>query len=170
MQKRLTFLALTCMFILSCSISSLREIGNVKNVSTDDVEMNAAIKRAQDTLPLFIRAFQSPTPTQKKFLIKAEFPYGGANDAEYIWLNNLSYEGNQFEGNVGNEPIYVLNIKLGDRVTVSTSRISDWMIIDDNRLLGGFTIHVLRNRMTDAERKQFDADFGFIIPDEPALP
>jgi uncharacterized protein YegJ (DUF2314 family) len=48
--------------------------------------------------------------------------------------------------------------------------VSDWVLYDGNRLLGGFTILVLRSRMTAEEREQFDADLGYEIGDHPALP
>ena len=37
------------------------------------------------------------------------------------------------------------------------------MYIDNQKLRGGYTLRVLRNRMTETERKQFDADSGLII-------
>jgi uncharacterized protein YegJ (DUF2314 family) len=87
-----------------------------------------------------------------------------------MWVSDLSFSSNQFEGVLGNEPVYVGELHLGDHVTVDPQDISDWLIIDNNELLGGFTYHVLRNKMTENERKQFDEEVGFTIPDEPALP
>lgn len=173
MRIKLYVLVLISTVFLSCSIFSRLppgESGNIESVSNDDIEMNTAIQKAQETLPSFIQAFQSPTRTQTDFLIKARFPYGNGNDAEHIWIGDLSYKNNQFEGFLVNEPIYLQNIKLGDKVTVQISDISDWMIIDDNKLFGGYTIHVLRNRMTKSEQEQFNQDFGVVIPDEPAVP
>jgi uncharacterized protein YegJ (DUF2314 family) len=132
--------------------------------------MKAAIQQARDTLPLFVKAYKSPTPTQTYFSIKARFPYGDDRNAEYMWISNLSLEESRFKGIMDNEPIYVNNIHLGDTVVVEMDDISDWMIIDNGRLLGGFTIHVLRNNMTDSEREQLDAELGFIMGDKPALP
>jgi len=85
-------------------------------------------------------------------------------------VSELSLSADQFEGLLGNEPIYVKNLHLGDTIQADMKNISDWMIIDDNRLLGGFTLHVLRNNMTEKEQKQFDSEFGYIFPDSPLLP
>jgi len=132
--------------------------------------MNAAIQQAQDTLPLFIAALQSPTPTQPFFLIKTRFPFGSENEVEHMWVSDISYNGTQFEGVLANEPIFVQGIHLSDHVVVRIENVSDWMIIDNGRLLGGFTIYVLRSRMTDSEREQFDNDSEYIIGDYPLLP
>ena len=146
------------------------EAGNVESVSSDDPEMNAAIQEAQDTLSLFIAALEAPAASQTYFGIKAEFPYGEGNSAEHMWVSDLTLVEAGFEGTLLNEPVYVQGLEFGDHVSVATGDVSDWMIIDGERLLGGFTIHVLRSRMSESERTQFDAEFGYTIPDQPALP
>lgn len=173
MKRFLLIPAFITTLLLSCSIFSsapAAERGNVKNVVSDDAAMNAAIQRAQDTLPLFIKALQSPKPTQTYFSVKVRFPYDNAGSGEHMWLDDLSFAENQFEGVLANEPVYVHSLHMGDHVTVDISDVTDWMIIEDDHLLGGFTIHVLRNQMTERERQQFDDQFGISIPDEPALP
>jgi uncharacterized protein YegJ (DUF2314 family) len=171
-MRRILFVLLLSIALTSCS--ALKEMfsgeaGNVKSVSSEDAEMNAAIQQAQDTLPLFITALQSPKPTQTQFLIKAKFPYDH-DGIEHMWISDGSFDGTQFEGVLANEPIDVKEIHLGDHVAIQKEEVSDWMIIDNGRLMGGFTIHVLRRRMTDSERAQFDSESGFIIGDAPELP
>lgn len=115
--------------LISCSPVRMLfsgESGNVESIPATDEEMNAAIQQAQDTLPLFIGAFQAPTPTQTRFSIKVRFPFGDDDEAEHMWVSDLSFSGNQFNGILGNEPIYVNNLHLGDRVTVDLHDISDW--------------------------------------------
>ena len=41
------------------------------------------------------------------------------------------------------------------------SDASDWMIIDDGYLIGGYTILALRDQMPEAEQKEFDASFPY---------
>ncbi|MBT3338303.1 MAG: DUF2314 domain-containing protein [Anaerolineae bacterium] len=172
MRKKIFFIVIVGMMLLSCNVFSqilYSEKDNVEIVSLDDSEMNIAIQNAQDSLPIFIEKFQLPNSSQSVFSIKAGFSYG-ENQMEHIWISNLSFEGKQFFGIVGNEPVYVKNIQLGDEISVQLDSISDWLIIENNQLHGGFTIHVFRNRMNTSEREQFDRDFGVSIPDEPMLP
>jgi uncharacterized protein YegJ (DUF2314 family) len=51
-------------------------------------------------------------------------------------------------------------VKVGDTVQISNDNISDWMYVDGIKLRGGYTIRLLRKRMTETERKQFDAENG----------
>jgi len=146
------------------------EAGNVETVASDDLEMNAAIQQAQGSLDVFIAALASPAPGQTYFSIKARFPYGSGDAAEHMWLDDVAFDGERFEATLANEPIYVSDLHIGDRVTIERERISDWMIVDNGRLLGGFTIYVLRSRLSEDERRQFDEEFGLELGEGPEIP
>ncbi len=139
-------------------------------VSSPDADMNAAMQQAQKDLPSFIKALQSPSPTQSQFALKARFPYGTGNNAEYMWVNELKYANGKFQGVLDSTPQYATNLHAGDHVTVDTQDVADWVIVDAGKLLGGFTIIALRNRMAAGDKLAFDSQFQFSIPDQPALP
>jgi uncharacterized protein YegJ (DUF2314 family) len=40
------------------------------------------------------------------------------------------------------------------------------MYIEENKLRGGYTVRVLRNKMSESEKKQFDNENGMIIEGE----
>ena len=168
MRKVVLLLALLTV-ILGCRfLNPSNNNDPVVEVSDDDVTMNAAIQEAQQTLYFFIDNFQSPKLGQTYFGIKARFPYS-ANSAEHMWISDLEYLGQEFDGILGSEPVYVMNLKLGDHVTVSIDNVSDWMIIENNKLIGGYTLRVLRDKMTPDEQKKFDEELGLII-DYPSTP
>ena len=48
---------------------------------------------------------------------------------------------------------------------VKREMVSDWLAIDDNKLVGGFTLRVQRERMTPGQRAKFDATMNFVIED-----
>lgn len=79
-------------------------------------------------------------------------------DIQFVWLSSISLRNNKYFGVVDNLPESTTEVKMGDTIQIKTDDISDWMYIDGNRLRGGYTIRVLRNRMTDTERKQFDKE------------
>jgi len=41
--------------------------------------------------------------------------------------------------------------------------ISDWLYLEDDLLVGGFTLRVIRDRMSPVERMQFDASVPFRV-------
>lgn len=105
----------------------------------------------------------SSNPDFKYFALKTRFKT--ANGGEHIWVSNISLKDNKYYGVVDNLPESTTDVKIGDTIQIVNENISDWMYIDNQKLRGGFTIRLLRKRMTETERKQFDAVNGLIIED-----
>lgn len=135
----------------------------VYGVQGDDVEMNEAIKKAYQTLDKFKLALKSDNKDFKDFALKVRFTT--QKGGEHIWRSSISLRNNKYFGVVYNLPESTTEVKMGDTIQIKTDDISDWMYIDGNRLRGGYTIRVLRNRMTDIERKQFDKEYNIRIED-----
>jgi uncharacterized protein YegJ (DUF2314 family) len=130
-------------------------------VAPDDPAMTKAIEEARSTLGKFIAAVEAPTKNQSQFSIKTPFVDGAKS--EHIWLLPVTYDGKQFHGVVNNEPQDVKNVKLGDKVIIQPADVSDWMYVDDGRLVGGYTLRVLRNTLSPTERAEFDKSLPFKI-------
>lgn len=135
----------------------------IYSVTDNDSEMNEAISDASRTLDKFNAALTSSNPDYKYFALKTRFrtPSGG----EHIWVSNITFKDNKYYGVVDNLPESTTDVKIGDTIQILSENISDWMYIDNQKLRGGFTIRLLRKRMTDQERKQFDSENGLIIED-----
>jgi uncharacterized protein YegJ (DUF2314 family) len=129
--------------------------------------MDAAIGEARRSLDTFIAFLASPREGQTYFGIKARFPIPGApGEHEHIWLSDVRYEGDRFRARIGSEPLSVDHLQPSDEVVVRIEDVTDWMIIENGALLGGYTARVLRDRMTDQEKKEFDRSAGVAIPDD----
>jgi uncharacterized protein YegJ (DUF2314 family) len=133
----------------------------VHMVSGEDPEMNSAMEQARASVTTFITSLQNPGQDQTYFSVKTEIVDG--DNSEHIWLYDVSYDGNQFLGKIGNNPLHVKNVSLGDEIVLIPSEISDWMIVEDNKLIGGYTLRVLRNRLSGEERKKLDESLPFTI-------
>lgn len=138
---------------------------DVYNVPNEDERMNWAIEKAGLTLPYFQQSLQHPSETQQYFSIKARVEHQGK--VEHIWLNDPTFDddGNYY-GTVGNEPIDVKNIKLGQKIGVDSQDVSDWMIIENGRLIGGYTIRAMREGLQGEDLENFDRSLGGIYVDE----
>jgi uncharacterized protein YegJ (DUF2314 family) len=134
------------------------------SIEEDDQEMNHAIEEARNTLPQFTEAFTSNNPNHTLFALKMMFQdqVGGF---EHIWITDLAFDDGAFRGLVGNIPEYTIEVEAGEEVRVDPEKISDWMYVDNGVLRGGFTLRVLRSRMSPQEREQFDSEIGFGIED-----
>ena len=134
---------------------------DVHMIPGEDPEMNSAMEQARASVTTFITSLQNPGQNQTHFSVKAKVVDG--EHTEHIWLYDVSYDGNQFLGKIGNNPLNVKNVSLGDEIALIPSEISDWMIVEDKKLVGGYTLRVLRNRLPGEERKKFDESLPFTI-------
>lgn len=136
-------------------------VDKVAMVSDDDPRMNAAMDKARSTVNAFIAALKSPKPGQTAFSVKMAFTDGAST--EYMWLAPVSFDGTNFQGTINNEPEKVKTVKLGQKATVAPAKISDWMYVENRKLVGGQTLRVLRNALSPAERAEFDKGVPFTV-------
>lgn len=173
MKRRLLLLILTWTLFSGCLILQGEDIvkregePDVYRIASEDEDMNAAIEQAQATLDTFIESLISPKPGQTHFSIKAKFATTDEPVSfEHIWLYDVSYDGEQFTGRIGNQPLDATYLNLDEQVQVQREDISDWMIIEDGVLFGGYTLRVLVDRMNPEERETFLESIDFEIPDQ----
>lgn len=126
------------------------------HVTDDHKEMAEAVQKARKTMDKFIAALRSPKSSQSRFSVKKPFIEG--KKVEHLWVNEVSFDGKVFRGKVDNAPVGLKRVRLGDKVTVSPEEISDWMFVQDDRLVGGYTIQAMRSHLSPAEKKQFEAN------------
>lgn len=111
-------------------------------ISGDDPAMVAAVKKAKETWPQFVEAFEAEAG--ENFSVKAPVTYG--DNTEFIWISVTSFEGDKIYGKLGNDPSDLGPLKLGSNVSVSLDDLNDWIYIDPNGdMKGGHTINVVAN-------------------------
>ena len=154
----IVLLAGASLLVSSCSKSD----DSVTHVANDDKEMNGAIDQARKSVQQFITALQSPKAGQSDFNVKKRFLEADGG-GEHIWLRDVTFDGKNFHGKVNNDPEMVKNVKLGDDATVGKDEISDWMFIENGKLVGGYTLRVIYSHMTQKEKEDFlkQAPFSF---------
>ena len=74
----------------------------------------------------------------------------------YVWLENVKIEGDFYSGNLTEN---------GNSQKILINDVIDWMIIEDGRLIGGYTIRHYRDTLDDESKTNFDIDFGVKIDD-----
>lgn len=132
---------------------------DIYRLTGDDEAMNRATDAAKNSIGTFDSALRSGNPSYQSFSLKSKFDK--PDGAEHIWVGNISIQNGRYFGVVDNVPNSIPNLKVGD--TIDVNNITDWMYIDNGVLRGGYTIRVLRDRMSPDERMAFDAEFGVTI-------
>lgn len=164
MKKILSLLFLVSI-IISCGDtkkSNTFQVGDeiVTQVSAQDEEMNAAMRKARATFSDFKDAFIKNDETNKyhSFTIKIGFDspmYG----KEHMWLENLRLVDGQFSGILFNKPTDPdVQYNTGDIIIIDPEQVSDWMYIEETTGIahGGYTFRVMRHYLSDEEKIKFD--------------
>jgi len=133
----------------------------VTYVAENDPKMNAAIEKARTSVNTFAQALKAPKPGQSQFSVKMAFTDG--KHTEHMWLTSVTFDGQKFHGTLNNDPEMVSNVKIGAKVSLESSKISDWMFVENGKLVGGYTLRVLRDSMSASERADFDKSVPFKV-------
>jgi uncharacterized protein YegJ (DUF2314 family) len=129
---------------------------------SDDPEMAEAMHKSRKTVNQFLTALSSGDTTAYNFGVKAAFPIPDGTN-EHIWLTNVEASGDSIFGVIDNEPDFTTAVKFGQRVAIQKDSITDWNYTKAGKLIGGYSIRLMRNRMTKEEQAQFDEQLGLII-------
>jgi uncharacterized protein YegJ (DUF2314 family) len=131
------------------------------DVGDDDPQMSEAVNKARKNFGDFLAAYKNRNESQRSFSVS--IPFAAEYGPEYVWLTTFEEKDGKLFGIVDNLPQSVTTVKLGDRVEVNEQKIFDWFYIENEKLVGGQTIRVRRDRMSAPDRKRFDRSFGAAI-------
>ncbi len=140
--------------------------GGAMLVMEDDPQMAAAIEEARATLDQAIAAVPNRDEGHLDVLVKAGFPTPD-DGTEYLWLVVEGYDDGVFHTWVGNVPAYTEVVTYDDEIDVTAEQISDWMVVEDGVMRGGFTTRLIVSRMSDTERAAFEAEAPFSFGETP---
>lgn len=135
----------------------------------EDPAMRRAFDVARSTLDDFLVIANERSPGKADFAVKVAISEG--MKTEYFWVVDFVRKGgDQFEGEIGNEPRMVKTVKLGQRYGFPRDRIVDWTYIDkvQRRMVGNFTLCALLTQEPkkdgDDMKRRFNLDCSRVTP------
>lgn len=138
---------------------------DVYDLPNEDERMNWGMEKARLTLHYFEDCLSNPKEGQHYFSIKARVEDG--NKVEHIWLTEPNFdEDGTIYGIISNKPIDVTTVSINEKIGIKKEYVSDWMIIENGRLIGGYTIRAIRVGLKGKELENFDKNLGGILVDE----
>lgn len=124
---------------------------NVIAYHTSDLSMNAAKKKARQTLPRFLELVNAGT--DGTYTIK--FPLTQNGETEHIWMQLMDYRDGTFVGLLANDPVNGTKYKMGDRMEVASADVEDWMINTGELMYGGYTVRAMLKDMPKEEADKY---------------
>lgn len=124
--------------------------------------MAAATAKARATLPQFIEILRH-RPKSARF-VSVKVRYSDGKTTHDAWMDNVSYSKKSIRVlDDDDDDEDAKDKKKAKVVAVKTEDILDWMYVDKGVLYGGYTVRASRERLSEAERKAFDATLPFKI-------
>jgi len=99
----------------------------------------AAAHEARARFPEFVEAFSAGAGRE----FSAKFPFTDGVRTEHMWVAVESINGDAILGTLGNQPGVVGHIREGDPVTRTLDELEDWLYMDGETMVGGFSVRVL---------------------------
>lgn len=126
-------------------------------------ELDRAVEEAKATYRDLVAALEASAPGHSGFAVKKPYdtPDGGF---EHIWIGEVTWDGERFHGVINNEPVDTDAVALGDRVQVTPDELSDWMYIDGDTIVGGYTVRVLHYQQSEEDQRAFEEATGLVVP------
>jgi len=158
------FVLWLCIFMIACSPALTPTPVPTSSVLLDsDAEMEFAFQEARDTLSFFIEQIARPHPNRTYVAVKVRFSPPDSSPQD-IWVDNITYTDESFRGNMGDD-IPSLKLSFGEEIVIPTEDIVDWMIVEDGKLIGGYTIRLAYERMSPEEKERFLKAIDYSIED-----
>lgn len=128
------------------------------HVRSSDPAYQQTILDAQESIGQFRAMLPSDGTPRPDALIKTKLVDG--DNSAFMWLNNTATEGDNFTAELFEVPDTLPNFTIGVRHVVTLEELMDWMVNENGRLTGGFSLRYNRARMSDADKLDFDQRIG----------
>lgn len=128
------------------------------HVRSSDPAYQQTIQDAHESIEQFRVMLPSGGAPRADALIKTKLVDG--DNSAFMRLNNTAIDGDNFTAELFEVPDTLPNYAIGARRVVVLDEVMDWMVNDNGRLTGGFSLRYNRARMTDAEKVDFDQHIG----------
>lgn len=153
-----------CLFMAACSSAETQTaVQGIPTQINKDVEMETAFRQARETLDSFIGKIGTSHPARTLVAVKVRFllPDGSTQD---LWVDQISYRDGSFHGTMGDD-IPSRKLSVDDKIVIKRDDIVDWMIVENAKLIGGYTIRLAFQRMTPEEKQRFLETVNYSIED-----
>jgi len=160
------FILFICLFVIACSPVPTHIPTQISATPLNaDAEMESAFRQAQDTLDSYIQKLGTTHPDRTLVAVKVRFILPDSSSQD-IWVDQITYEDRtgSFHGVMGDD-IPTLKLSVDDKIKIDREEIVDWMIVEDGKLIGGYTIRLAYQRMTPAQKERFLETVHYSVED-----
>jgi uncharacterized protein YegJ (DUF2314 family) len=120
-------------------------------IGQNDQEIEKIADNARRSLSIFFRNLNRPENGAKNFYIK--YPLSSDdNGVEQVWLGGIRLKNNAYYGTLANTTSSPGGKK--KEIIIDTDKITDWMYIQDSKIIGGQSIKYLLEKIPEDQRSE----------------
>jgi uncharacterized protein len=101
--------------------------------------------------------------------VKVPFSDADAANVEHMWVSELDFDGELIHGTLLSSPNTLQSVQRGDAVQVAIADISDWIFAIAGQAYGAHSVNLMRQRMSERERKAHDDAWSLQFGDPHAV-
>ena len=102
-----------------------------------DTAMADAMDRARSLVSYFVDILNN-YPTVREYSVKVRIEDEAG--AEYFWLEDTVWQDGEFRGTIGNEPVRVRSVAVGQPIRVAPESVCDWYYMWEGKIRGNYTL------------------------------
>jgi len=119
-------------------------------VERNDKEIERIAENARRALPIFFRNLARPEAGANNFFVK--YPLASDDGGiEQVWLGGIHVKDGVYYSVLANTSRHA---KKGGVIIIDTDKITDWMYIQDGKIMGGRSIKYLLEKIPENRRSE----------------
>jgi len=138
--------------ICSCDRDVSRRSSPSVEIEQSDEEITRIAENARRSLPIFFRNLARPEAGAGNFYVK--YPLIADDGMEQVWLGNIHFKDGVYYGVLANTISSMDNMKKGDKISFAPDAITDWMYVQDGKIMGGRSIKYLLEKIPETQRNE----------------
>jgi len=157
--KAIKYIIVCVILLSSCNMSnrnaSLSPSPTIE-IEQSDKEIERIADNARRALPIFFRNLSRPENGANNFYVK--YPLSADDGSvepkvrEQVWLGNIRLKNNSYYGTLANTASSPDG--KNKEVIIDTDKITDWMYIQDGKIMGGQSIKYLLEKTPEDQRSE----------------
>jgi uncharacterized protein YegJ (DUF2314 family) len=117
-----------------------------------DEEITRIAENARRALPIFFRNLARPEKGADNFFVK--YPLSADDGAEQVWLGGIHVKDGVYYGVLANTASSPGGMKKGDKISFVPDAVTDWMYVQDGKIMGGRSIKYLLEKIPETQRNE----------------
>jgi len=148
------YIVVCVIILLSSCDKSARDFSPSPAVEVEqsDSELEKIADNARRALPTFFRNLARPEAGANNFYVK--YPLAGDGAVEQVWLGDIRVKDGVYYGRLANTPSLPGDRKKDKLIIFYPDKITDWMYIQDGKIIGGRSIKYLLEKTPETQRSE----------------